>query len=149
MYTYVCCHEVCEVVAGNQTLRVVVIDESHTQLALYERSVFTLSAKLECFRSSEESMAYLRTHDANIVLLDLAMTGRDGLSWLREMRTVEGHADTPVIVITSKDYAQDRLLAKELGAVDYFVKPLKSQEIRDLICQHGNISPLEDDSSNP
>ena len=50
--------------------------------------------------------------------MDLAMTGRDGLGWLREMRSLSGHENTPVVVVTSKDYAQDRILAKELGALD-------------------------------
>ena len=81
------------------------------------------------------------------MLMDLAMTGRDGLGWLREMRSLSGHENTPVVVVTSKDYAQDRILAKELGALDYLVKPLKSQEIRELICRHGNIQPLDDNSA--
>lgn len=148
MYTHDCSHGVPDVVAGNSTPRVVAVDESQTQIALYERSVLSLLAELGSFRSPDESLEYLRDNQVNLVLLDLAMTGRDGLGWLREMRGLSGHENTPVVVITSKDYAQDRLLAKELGALDYLVKPLKSQEIRELICRHGNIQPLETDNAS-
>lgn len=133
--------------AGSSTPRVVAVDESHTQIALYERSVSSLLAELGSFRSPNDSLEYLRNNQVNLVLMDLAMTGRDGLGWLREMRSLSGHENTPVVVVTSKDYAQDRILAKELGALDYLVKPLKSQEIRELICRHGNIQPLDDNSA--
>ena len=130
--------------ADNSTPRVVVVDESPSQIALYERSVSSLEADLASFCAPEEALEYLRAHGAELVLLDLAMSGRDGLSWLQEMRKMERHTDTTVVVVTSKDYAQDRSLARELGAVDYRVKPLRSQEIRDLIAQHSTIRPLDD-----
>ena len=57
----------------------------------------------------------------------------DGLSLLRRMRALDRHEKTPVVVMTSKDYAQDRNLAKQLGALEYLVKPLRSQEIREVI----------------
>ena len=123
------------------------VDESQTQIALYERSVSSLLAELGSFRSPDESLEYSR-QPGEPGAFDLAMTGRDGLGWLREMRGLRGYENTPVVVITSKDYAQDRLLAKELGALDYLVKPLKSQEIRELICRHGNIQPLETDNAS-
>lgn len=132
--------------AQNSTRRVVVVDESHTQLALYERSVASLSAELQTFQAPDEALEYLVGHDADIVLLDLAMTGRDGLSWLRELRSIERHTETPAVVITSKDYAQDRSLAAKLGVVDYRVKPLKSQEIRDIICVVGSIAAPDSDT---
>lgn len=122
------------------------VEENHAQIALYERSVASLTVELMSFRAPEDSLAYLRDHAADLVLLDLAMSGQDGLSWLREMRNLDRHADTAVVVITSKDYAQDRALARKLGAVDYLVKPLRSQEIRDIICEHAGAT-LRDDGS--
>ncbi len=116
--------------------KVVVVDENHTQIALYQRSVTALVVELVAFDSPDESIAYLRENSTDLLLLDLAMTENDGLSWLREMRNIKRHAETPVVVVTSKDYAQDRIVAKKLGAIDYLVKPLRSQEIREIICAH-------------
>ena len=147
MYTYAVSDGVADVVADSSTRRVVVVDESHTQLAFYERSVAALSAELQSFSSPEEALDYLRGHTADIVLLDLAMTGQDGLSWLRDLRHMDAHEETPVVVITSKDYAQDRSLARKLGALDYLVKPLTSQEIRDVLNRHGGVLP--GDTSEP
>ena len=123
---------------ANSTQQVVVVDESPTQISLYERSIASLEVQLNSFRISGEGLLHLRDHQADLLFLDLAMTDADGLTFLRELRDMERHSATPVVVVTSKDYAQDRILAKELGALDYLVKPLRSQEIREIICKYTN-----------
>ena len=50
--------------------------------------------------------------------------------------------------MTSKDYDQDRALAKNLGAHRYLVKPLRSQEIRDIICEFTGVEPVADDETD-
>lgn len=121
---------------ANSTQQVVVVDESPTQISLYERSIASLEAELNSFRLSDDALTHLRGHPADLLFLDLAMTDADGLTFLRELRDMDKHSTTPVVVVTSKDYAQDRILAKELGALDYLVKPLRSQEIREIICKY-------------
>jgi DNA-binding response OmpR family regulator len=44
-------------------------------------------------------------------------------------------------MITSKDYAQDRMVAKNLGAVDFVVKPMRTQTIRELILKYTSAQP--------
>jgi DNA-binding response OmpR family regulator len=121
---------------ANSTQQVVVVDESPTQISLYERSIASLEVELNSFRFSDEALSHLHNHQADLLFLDLAMTDADGLTFLREMRDMNKHSATPVVVVTSKDYAQDRVLAKELGTLDYLVKPLRSQEIREIICKY-------------
>ena len=64
------------------------------------------------------------------------MPAKDGLTMLKELRALPTHSNTPVIMVTSKDYHQDRAIAKGLGALDFLLKPLSTREIRELICQH-------------
>jgi DNA-binding response OmpR family regulator len=42
-------------------------------------------------------------------------------------------------MVTSKDYAQDRYIARQLGALDFVIKPLRIQEIQDLVRKYVNI----------
>ena len=130
---------------ANSTQQVVVVDESPTQLSIYERSIASLEVELSSFKTSDEALEYLGANPADLLFLDLAMTGADGLTFLREFRGLNGHETTQVVVVTSKDYAQDRILAKELGALDYLVKPLRSQEIREIICKYTDAQPPASD----
>ncbi len=77
-----------------------------------------------------ESAALARTHlrDAapDLVLLDIMMPGEDGLSLCRHL--VETR-DIPVILLTAKGEAMDRIVGLEIGADDYVVKPFEPREL--------------------
>ena len=64
-------------------------------------------------------------HD--LVLLDLGLPGRDGLSLLRARRA-RGD-DTPVIILTARDAVADRVAGLDAGADDYVVKPFELEEL--------------------
>src|SRR5579864_2417154 len=56
----------------------------------------------------------------DLVVLDLALPGRDGLDVTRALRR---ESDVPVIMLTARADETDRLIGLELGADDYIVKP--------------------------
>jgi two-component system response regulator QseB len=66
-----------------------------------------------------------KVHD--LVLLDLGLPRRDGLSLLREWRAKGVH--TPVVVITARDAVADRIAGLDAGADDYLVKPFDLDEL--------------------
>ena len=113
---------------------IVVVDDSPTSISLYERSTQGLDVELRAFRSPIDSLLYFSDGSADLVFIDIIMREMDGLTWLKKVRELPQHGATPIVVVTSKDYAQDRSTAKQLGALDYLVKPLRSQEIREIIC---------------
>jgi two-component system KDP operon response regulator KdpE len=63
----------------------------------------------------------------DMVILDLAMPGRDGFSILEELR--RSGNDTPVIVLTAKGLEQEKVRGLELGADDYVTKPFSVKEL--------------------
>jgi two-component system KDP operon response regulator KdpE len=63
----------------------------------------------------------------DLVILDVAMPGKDGFAVLRELR--EKGDDVPVIVLTAKGLEQDRVRGLELGADDYVTKPFSHKEL--------------------
>jgi two-component system response regulator QseB len=63
----------------------------------------------------------------DLVLLDLGLPERDGLSVLRDLRR-RGDA-TPVIILTARDDTQDRIDGLDAGADDYIIKPFDLDEV--------------------
>ncbi len=125
---------------------IVVVDDSATSISLYQFSVESLAVNFIGFRSSVEALPYLQEHKPDLLFLDIIMPGMDGLSLLRYLRTIAHHKETPVIMVTSKDYAQDRYIAKQLGALDFLIKPLRFREIRDVVCHYVNAKPKQSTS---
>jgi two-component system response regulator QseB len=63
----------------------------------------------------------------DLVLLDLGLPRRDGLSVLRSLRA-RGH-EVPVLIITARDAVSDRVAGLDAGADDYLVKPFDLDEL--------------------
>jgi CheY-like chemotaxis protein len=117
---------------------VVVVDDNATVRALFERSTEDLTLNLLTFASAEASMEYLADNKPNLLFLDIIMPDKDGLTFLSELRKLPLHRDTPVIILTSKDYAQDRTVANELGALEFITKPMPMRTITDIITDYIN-----------
>ena len=116
--------------------RVVVVDDSRASLALYSRSAASINLDSTLFESPRQGFEYLKTHSADLILLGNLMRETDGMTLLRRLRALPHHADTTVVIMSTKDYDQDRDMARELGAQDYLVKPVRSQKIRDVIIKY-------------
>lgn len=76
----------------------------------------------------EEAMDYLASYTYDLVLLDIMLPGKDGLSILEDLR-VAGNT-VPVIMLTAKDTVADRVSGLDLGVDDYLVKPFAFEELQ-------------------
>ena len=68
----------------------------------------------------------VKEQDIDLVLLDLMLPGKDGLTLCRELREF---SDIAIIMMTAKVEEIDRLLGLELGADDYICKPYSPREV--------------------
>ncbi len=79
-------------------------------------------------RDGEAGDTALRTHDYDLVVLDLGLPRRDGLSLLRSLRG--RGATVPVLGTTARDAVADRVAGLDAGADDYLVKPYDLDELQ-------------------
>lgn len=77
--------------------------------------------------TGEEGLERALPPGQDLLLLDLVLPGRDGLSILREVRLA--HPTLPVIVLTARGDEEDRVRGLGLGADDYVVKPFGIREL--------------------
>lgn len=96
-------------------------------------------------RNGQTALTTLVTQHYDLVLLDLGLPGKDGLTVLTHIRAT-GHA-LPVIIITARDSLDDRLRGLDGGADDYLLKPFAIAELLArmravLRRKSGNASPL-------
>lgn len=82
---------------------------------------------------SEELDRALERHQVDLMVLDLRLPGKDGLTLLRELRS---HSDLPVIVVSARTDEIDHIVALEIGADDYLDKPVN---LRELLVRARNI----------
>jgi two-component system OmpR family response regulator len=76
--------------------------------------------------SAAEARAHLASGACDLVLLDIMMPGEDGLSLCRHLAETRR---VPVIFITARGEATDRIVGLEIGGDDYVVKPFDPREL--------------------
>jgi two-component system KDP operon response regulator KdpE len=74
----------------------------------------------------EPALDIVETEHPDIVLLDIGLPGIDGYEVLRQIRAF---SDVPVVMLTARDDAMDKVKGLELGADDYVTKPFNHLEL--------------------
>jgi two-component system copper resistance phosphate regulon response regulator CusR len=77
--------------------------------------------------SGEHALSCLRVYSFDLVLLDVMLPERNGLEVLSDLRRTGFKA--PVLILTSRDSIEDRVLGLDAGADDYLVKPFAFPEL--------------------
>lgn len=83
--------------------------------------------------NGEQALDMLVEHEISLLVLDLMMPGKNGFDVLRDMRSTASFRDIPVIVYSAIDEIDSISEALELGAYDYFTKPLKPKQMNVIL----------------
>ncbi len=82
--------------------------------------------KVSSTGNGDEVVGLVNDTNVILVLLDIKLPGKDGLTLTREIRA---HSDIGIILVTSKQEQIDRILGLESGADDYVTKPFDPREL--------------------
>jgi DNA-binding response OmpR family regulator len=107
-------------------LILIVEDESKLAYAL-QQGLQEEGYAAEVALSGEDALKWLERNTPDLVLLDVMLSKRNGISVLREFRR-DGFA-MPVLLLTALDSVEDRVLGLDAGADDYLVKPFAFPEL--------------------
>lgn len=75
--------------------------------------------------TGEDALVIAAREMPDLIILDVVMPGLDGHAVLRRLKENEPTAHIPVIFLTGRDQDDDEKRGLELGAVDYWTKPVK------------------------
>ena len=81
------------------------------------------------FEDGDSFWNALQTEQPDLVVLDVMLPGKDGVTLLKLMKGSEEFQDIPVIMATAKGSEYDKIQSLDLGADDYLVKPFGIMEM--------------------
>ena len=113
--------------ADRRARRVVLLDDDATTQDVVRRELN--AAGMEVLVADSPS-AFRRLHvrgRSDLILLEPAMQGTDGLALFREIRATGD--ETPVLILSNRTADVDRIVGLELGADDYVAKPFHPREL--------------------
>ena len=81
--------------------------------------------------TGEAALELVKKQDFSVVILDVRLPGRTGISILREVKALKPQLKS--IIITAYPATELAEEAKELGAIDYLIKPIAPDDLERLI----------------
>lgn len=127
---------------------VFVIDDDTNIRQLISRYLEKEGYRVTAFENAEKVVEYFNVDQPDALVLDIMMTGSmDGLDLCKKIRTI---SQVPIIFVSAKDEAVDRIIGLELGADDYLSKPFSPRELLvrlKIIFRRIEPMPLTDDQA--
>ena len=110
-----------------QNNRILLVEDDLMIAAAVDEALTEAGARVARASSGWEATGRLSQEAFDMVLLDLGLPGKDGMSVLAELR--QRDKTLPVIIITARDGLNDRLAGLDAGADDYVLKPFHMSEL--------------------
>jgi two-component system, OmpR family, response regulator MprA len=107
--------------------RVLVVDDDPPLRRMLARTLTAEGFSVSVAVDGGSALAEAERAAPDVIVLDVAMAGLDGLAVARRLRS-KGNA-TPILMLTARDAVPDRVAGLEAGADDYLVKPFAVQEL--------------------
>ncbi len=108
------------------TIKILIVDDETSVTDLIGYNLEKAHYEVLVAHDGEEALKAARTHNPNLILLDLMLPKIDGLDVCRELRKT---SQVPIIMVTARGEEADRVIGLELGADDYLCKPFSMREL--------------------
>jgi DNA-binding response OmpR family regulator len=106
---------------------VLVAEDDAALRSVLERGLRENGYVVDAVADGESALRHLRAYDYDVAVMDWRMPKRTGMDVITEARRL-GHR-TPILVLTARDTAADRVAGLDHGADDYLVKPFEFSEL--------------------
>ena len=130
--------------SGTSRARLLVVDDDADMLRLLSMRLGAAGYQVSAVASAEAALAQLDIERPQVVLSDVRLPGKDGLSLFDEIR--RRHPSLPVILLTAHGTIPDAVEATSRGVFSYLTKPYEARELLDKIAQAVALNPIATDA---
>lgn len=112
-----------------ENLSKILIAEDNLELAKYIASLLNSFAQVKHAKDGEEAWEFIQSWQPDLIILDVMMPKRDGLSLCKEIKSSRKTAHIPVILLTALTHRDALTRGWEAGANEYLFKPFHPKEL--------------------
>jgi len=124
-------------------MRILIADDDPDILRLIKVNLDYLGHTVLETSDGEHAIQVAAQERPDLIVLDLMMPYRDGLSVLRELAQLPETKDVPVIILTARAMAHEQQRGWAAGATEYLVKPFTPHDLATAIDKIKAMSPEE------
>ena len=110
-----------------EAMRVLVVEDEKKTASFIRKALQAAGFVVDMLHQGDEALTAITHTPFDVVVLDVMLPGRDGLSIVRQLR--ERGASTPVLLLTARGEIRERVEGLDAGADDYLAKPFALEEL--------------------
>jgi DNA-binding NtrC family response regulator len=115
--------------------RVLLVDDEESFVETLAKRLNARGLSVETSSSGEDAVARAERRAFDVIVLDLAMPGMDGIETLKRLRKAD--PDLQIILLTGHGSIEKAVEATKLGAMDFLQKPTSLSDLLELIREAG------------
>ena len=108
-------------------MHILLIEDESKMADFIERGLREEQYDVDVAYNGEKGLSLVNMNPYDIIILDLMLPGKEGLSICKELRN--NKIDTPILMLTAKDGIKDKVIGLDAGADDYLTKPFAFEEL--------------------
>ena len=112
--------------AATELSHILVVDDDRRLAALLRKYLSDHGYRVTTAGGAAQARKHLRGMTYDLIVLDVMMPGEDGIALTTGLRRT---SDIPVLLLTARTEAGDRIAGLEAGADDYLAKPFEPREL--------------------
>lgn len=112
-------------------MRLLLVEDDEQLGAGIRKALMRDGDHVDWLTDGAQALNAIRSENFELIILDLQLPGKDGISVLQSMRREA--INTPVLIMTARDTVDERVLGLDTGADDYVVKPVELKELRSRV----------------
>ncbi|HHB0843596.1 TPA: response regulator [Acinetobacter baumannii] len=118
--------------------RILIVDDSPTETFRFKEILTKHGYDVLEASNCADGVTLAKAEQPDLVLMDVVMPGVNGFQATRQITRDEDTKHIPVVIVSTKDQATDRVWGKRQGAIDYLIKPIEEKQLIDVIKQFLN-----------
>ena len=115
--------------------RILIVDDSPTETFRFREILTKHGYEVLEATNGADGVTMAQAELPDLVLMDVVMPGMNGFQATRQISKGKDTQHIPVVIVSTKDQATDRVWGKRQGACDYLTKPIDEQQLIDVIKQ--------------
>ena len=114
-------------------MRVLIVDDSPTEMHILSNMMEKLGHAVITAENGEQGVITAKDTKPDLILMDVVMPGINGFQATRQLHKSDDTKDIPVIIVSTKDQATDKMWGRRQGAKGYVTKPVEEAELLEAI----------------
>lgn len=129
---------------ANQKSKILVVDDNATNLKLFSQVLEFEGFEVLKAENAEEAKALIEQTPPDLILMDIALPGMDGLTLTRQLKAQPKTKSIPIVALTAFAMKGDDQKARDAGCDGYITKPIDTRRLPEQVAEwlkHRDQSP--------